>query len=74
MGLSKVKHSSAHDHGARRSEGFVDDLSVGIGVAPGQAVTIAPVGQTVQPLMEPLAAVTQRPLRAVVRSGDESIQ
>jgi hypothetical protein len=52
----------------------VENLGILARLAAGHAVTLAPAGQTVDPLVQPFAALPQGLLDAVIWAGNESIQ
>jgi predicted ester cyclase len=70
----RAEHVPAHHRGADVLPRFLDYPSALVHLAAFLAVGLAPGGQRNHPAMEPLAALAERVLLALVRAGDETVQ
>jgi hypothetical protein len=67
------EHVAAHHAGADVLARFLDDPSALVDLAALLVMRLAPSGQRNDPVVEPLAALAERVLLALVRAGDESV-
>src|SRR5204862_5891718 len=70
----RAEHVPAHHAGADVRARFLDYPCALVHLAPLLAVGLAPGGQRYHPVVEPLAALAERVLLALVRAGDETVQ
>src|SRR4029078_8627554 len=70
----RAEHIPAHHRGADVLPRFLDYPSALVHLAAFLAVGLAPGGQRNHPAMEPLAALAERVLLALVRAGDETVE
>src|SRR5580704_15024513 len=70
----RAEHVPAHHRGADVLPRFLDYPCALVHLAPLLAVGLAPGGQRNNPVVEPLAALAERILLALVRAGDETVQ
>src|SRR5215212_10831573 len=67
------EHVAAHHAGADVLARFFDDPCALVDLAALLVMRLAPNGQRNDPVVEPLAALAERVLLALVRAGDESV-
>src|SRR6266496_429644 len=72
--VDRAEHVSAHHAGPDVLARFLDYPCALVHLAALLAVGLAPGGQRNYPVVEPLAAVAERVLLALVRAGDEAVQ
>jgi hypothetical protein len=65
------EHVAAHYAGADVRARFFDDACALVDLAAVLVMRLAPSGQRNDPVVEPLAALAERVLLALVRAGDE---
>src|SRR5215211_1996400 len=70
----RAEHVSAHHAGPDVLARFLDYPCALVHLAALLAVGLAPAGQRNHPVVEPLAALAERVLLALVRAGDETVQ
>src|SRR5262245_9659081 len=70
----RAEHVPAHQSGADVLAGFLDDPCALVDLAALVAVGLAPGGKRNDPVVEPLAALAERVLHALVRTGNEPVQ
>src|SRR5215213_3199799 len=70
----RAEHVSAHHAGADVLARFLDYPCALVHLATLLVVGLAPGGQRNHPIVEPLAALAERVLLALVRAGDETVQ
>src|SRR6266496_4037314 len=70
----RAEHVPAHHRSADVLPRFLDYPCALVHLAPLLAVGLAPGGQRNHPVVEPLAALAERVLLALVRAGDETVQ
>jgi hypothetical protein len=68
------EHVAAHDACADVFARLFDDPCALVDLAALLVMRLAPGGQRNDPLVEPLAALAERVLLALVRAGDEPVQ
>src|SRR3954451_5321284 len=69
----RPEHVPAHDGGADVLERFLDDRSALVDLTARLVMRLAPGGQRDDPVVEPLAALAERVLLALVRARDVSV-
>lgn len=69
-----AEHVPAHHPGTDVLPRLLEYRCALVHLAPLLAVGSAPVGQRNHPVVEPLAALAERVLLALVRAGDETVQ
>src|SRR5205823_12063042 len=72
--VGRAEHVSAHHAGADVLARFLDYPCALVHLAALLAVGFAPRGQRDHPVAEPLAALAERALLALVRAGDDTVQ
>src|SRR5215211_5069515 len=70
----RAEHVSAHHAGPDVLARFLDYPCALVDLAPLLVVGFAPGGQRNHPVVEPLAALAERVLLALIRAGDETVQ
>jgi hypothetical protein len=70
----RAEHVSAHHAGPDVRARFLDYPCALVHLAVLLVVGLAPGGQRNHPIVEPLAALAERVLLALVRAGDETVQ
>src|SRR5436309_15816363 len=70
----RAEHVSAHHAGPDVLARFLEYPCALVDFAALVAVGLAPGGQRNHPIVEPLAALAERVLLALVRAGDETVQ
>src|SRR5881227_212010 len=72
--VGRAEHVSAHHAGPDVLARFLDYPRALVHLAALLAVGLAPGGQRNNPVVEPLAALAERVLLALVRASDETVQ
>src|SRR6059036_2255834 len=72
--VGRAEHVSAHHAGPDVLARFLEYRGALVHLAALLAVGLAPGGQRNHPVVEPLAALAERVLLALVRAGDETVQ
>src|SRR2546426_2147904 len=72
--VDRAEHVSAHHAGPDVLARFLDYPCALVHLAALLAVGLAPGSQRTHPVVEPLAALAERVLLALVRAGDETVQ
>src|SRR5207248_1070935 len=70
----RAEHVPAHHPSADVLARFLDDPCALVHLASLRAMGFAPSGQRNDPVVEPLAALAERVLLALVRAGDAPVQ
>jgi hypothetical protein len=70
----RAEHVSTHHAGAEVLDRLLEYLCALVHLAALLAVGLAPGCQRNHPIVEPLAALAERVLLALVRAGDETVQ
>jgi hypothetical protein len=70
----RAEHVSAHHAGSDVLARFLDYPCALVHLAALLVVGLAPRGQRNHPVVEPLAALAERVLLALIRAGDETVQ
>src|SRR6188474_112691 len=70
----RAEHVSTHHAGPDVPDRFLEYPCALVHLAALLAVRLAPGGQWNHPIMEPLAALAERVLLALVQAGDETVQ